>query len=876
MKSDETTTTPLNYRTKSFNRFLHSFSYSPFYEEKNKLSVDDNIEIQLPEDWGTHISNPWTVIHRPSDLPPLPHQGWKIHMSAIPKEAIDILHAASEICFEFCVSFKYLSSWSNYYRANMKYAPRGSSGKFITVYPEDDTVFLQLLEKFESTLAGFHGPYILSDARYGISPTFFRYGAFHLTKFFNENGENLFGIYTPEGVLTEDKRRPFFSLPEFVTPPSKIEEIVKNRCSPDPEKLKKILHPYEVEKSLHFSNGGGVYKARNSLTGERAVLKEARPWAAYTSEDSSAVDRLQNEYEQLQALQKYPFVPRVYDYLDTGEHIFLVEEYLGGVDLQSWIATLFPFSLDQKEIKTYEHKALKLCRKIERIVDCVHRSGIALMDLQPKNLIIENDDSVRLIDLESANALDSSDTQVPGTPGFVPEAHCTNQMRDLFALCNIAMYLFWPSTVSAFSAATQSSRLRRLRELYSNQTIDYLESLISKVDPIAFQSKFPFDQLNPPKLDSDDLIDRMIHGIKQSSELTDKSASRLYPGDSEQFSLPGGGINIETGAIGIALVLHRAGIDVSQEAEWTKRALQTCPDMPIHGLLRGKLGLAACLCEMGFTEMAKEILQSLNLNPVNPHDLSIRSGLAGSLIAALSCEAEAPGILPDSFLETLIFHFKKELDNYPYRIVSPYSETGNAIGLFDGWSGVALTCSILSRFFQDTAWDELAHEVVCADLNHLKVNKSGAAHINLSGVSYSYLSEGVAGIGYALNQIDEQHFAEEIHQIIASLQMGISLNPGLFRGLAGISAALGSITGYEESTRLKAEHQLRVVVECYSFRHTSSNALFMLGDNTYRLSSDFATGAAGVLAVLLSRITQVDLWLPYSLLLSKGRGRTEI
>lgn len=860
----------LKYRTKAFDRFLHTFPFSPFYEDRASFEEVDRFSLELPSEWFAVENDPWIVVRRPSELPSLPHQGWKLHISGIPSEALEILRRVANVCFEFCVSFKHLSSWTNYYRANMKYAPRSSSGKFITVYPDDDGRFLQLLERLDQVLDGFHGPYVLSDVKYRNAPVFFRYGAFYLTPLPRVDGANRYGIYTPDGDLVEDERTPSFKLPDFVVPPVEIVDIVHQRQTPNPARLRELLYPYVVQRSLHFSNGGGVYEGYDSSTGERVVLKEARQWAGYSSEKSSAVDRLQNECRRLRNLQQHPFVPRFYDFFTVDEHAFLVEEYVEGIDLQSWIAARFPFSFDPIEIRSYEVDALKICQQIEHIVDSVHQSGIAVMDIQPKNLIITNDRAVRLIDLESACAIEGHDEQVPGTPGFVPEAGCSNRSRDIFALCNTVMYMFWPSTVAAFSSNSLLPRLRRIRELYSPFVVKYLHALVDQVDPITIYSKFPLEQSSSVSLDDPTLQRRIIDGIRQSSNLLASTRTRLYPGDSEQFSkLPGGGLNLETGALGVALILHRAGHEPIEEVEWLMRTIRSCPAMPTRGLLRGKFGVISGLCEMGFLDMAASIAQSITLDPVDSLDLSIRSGLAGSIVAALSCQAETPGILKESFFEELVSRFDKVLErDRPSNIISPYSETGNAIGLFDGWSGVALACSMLGRYFHDEIWSDRARQIIHNDLQYLKANKFGSSYIRISDIAYSYLSEGSAGVGYALTQIDRSLFANEIEQICTSLQMGISLNPGLFRGLAGVSVALGAMTGYAESTRPKIDHQLHVVVDCYSFRHTVSGALFFLGDNTYRLSADYSTGAAGILAALLSRASGQDLWLPYSTVLS--------
>ena len=58
--------------------------------------------------------------------------------------------------------------------------------------------------------------------------------------------------------------------------------------------------PYGLfEQTLHFSNGGGVYAAVDKRTGERVILKEARPHAGLAADGSDAVARLRREHDFL-------------------------------------------------------------------------------------------------------------------------------------------------------------------------------------------------------------------------------------------------------------------------------------------------------------------------------------------------------------------------------------------------------------------------------------------------------------------------------------------------------------------------------------------------------------------------------------------------
>lgn len=77
--------------------------------------------------------------------------------------------------------------------------------------------------------------------------------------------------------------------------------------------------------------------------------------------------------------------------------------------------------------------------------------------------------------------------------------------------------------------------------------------------------------------------------------------------------------------------------------------------------------------------------------------------------------------------------------------------------------------------------------------------------------------------------------------------------------------------GYSEQSCSTIESQLAILMDCYSFTHSETGNVFMAGDNTYRLSADYSTGAAGVLSVLQSYKSLSDEWVPFSKSLSSAK-----
>lgn len=233
---------------------------SPFYAFSAHASFESGEQLSsvadLPSGWTSYISDVWRVFF------PLAHRirthGWKVHVSATPENAPLILKIVSDYCFVRNIAFKYLSGPREYFRSNAKEASRASSGKFITIYPGSDQELSRLTEDLDCQLQGQPGPYILSDVRYRKGPLFFRYGAFIPLAIASDQDDDIAAIPSTNGRLIEDQRIPRFIKPLDVDLPPVVAEAVTQYELDLPENE---LDRYTSIKPLHFSNGGGVYKA---------------------------------------------------------------------------------------------------------------------------------------------------------------------------------------------------------------------------------------------------------------------------------------------------------------------------------------------------------------------------------------------------------------------------------------------------------------------------------------------------------------------------------------------------------------------------------------------------------------------------------------
>jgi hypothetical protein len=125
--------------------------------------------------------------------------------------------------------------------------------------------------------------------------------------------------------------------------------------------------PYRVDDVLHFPTAAGVYLGVDEHTGERVVLKEARPHAGLAADGSDAVARLRREYDVLSRLSGLGIAPEPTGYYEAGGHHFRAEEFIEGVPLDSCYPERYPLTIadpDADQVTAYTEWALRACADI--------------------------------------------------------------------------------------------------------------------------------------------------------------------------------------------------------------------------------------------------------------------------------------------------------------------------------------------------------------------------------------------------------------------------------------------------------------------------------------------------------------------------------
>ncbi|MFE6844726.1 class III lanthionine synthetase LanKC [Streptomyces sp. NPDC057686] len=813
----------------------------------------------VPSGWRSHRSGDWLAL-RPADAE-LPAQGWKIHVSATLDNAESLLTTVYEYCTARRIAFKFIPSRYLLHLRNAKYADRSASGKFITVYPADEEQCRRIAEDLDAALAGAAGPYILSDLRWGAGPVHLRYGSFTLRHCYDEHGELVPAIETPDGRLVPDPRGPVFQPPEWLELPAFLEPHLAARSATNLTGI-----PFTVERALHFSNGGGVYVGKDSRTGESVVLKEARPYAGLAADGADAVTRLHREQAALERLSGLDCVPAVRGTFTVGDHHFLVLQRLAGKPLNTYFARRHPLieaDPDPAELASYTEWALTIHRRVTEAVEAVHARGVVFNDLHLFNIMVAEDESgepsVALLDFEAAAHVDEGLRQTVANPAFVAPAERRGFSVDRYALACLRLALFLPLTSLLVLDRAKAAHLAAVAAEQFPVPRQFLDEAVEEILSGAPQGA-PGGRLPAPPgpylpvEPGDWPAARASMTAALRASATPEREDRFVPGDIAQFATADGGIGFGYGIAGVLHALAETGAGPWPEAEeWLlERSGKPASGTPL-GFYDGLAGTAWTLNRLGHPGRALALTERLLRQPWQSAGPDLHGGLAG-IGLALDALGTASG---ESELHTAALRCAELL-------ARPEQRPARA-GLMYGNTGPAL---LFLRLYERTGDKELLLQSARSlhrDLDRCVTSAYGTLQVNEGWRTMPYLGEGSVGIGMVLDDwlehAPDERFERARREIVRAAQATFYAQPGLLRGAAGMILHLARTTTPGPGT---GPADIARQIDALA-RHAVpyQGHLAFPGEQMMRLSMDLATGTAGALLALGSAAPGGRAHLPF-------------
>lgn len=195
---------------------------------------------------------------------------------------------------------------------------------------------------------------------------------------------------------------------------------------------------YIIEKELAQGTTGKIYKTWDPKLDRVVVLKTVQYGISTSAAEIAALkDRIYREARAIAKLS-HPNIVIVYDVDDQPDFSYLVMEYLEGHDL--------------KQVLEREHhldcgRALEIVAQVCSAMEYAHRAGVFHRDVKPSNIMLLEQDEVKVMDFGIAkisNYLSLTQTgRVLGTPSYMApeqiEGQATDGRADLFSL-GIVLY----------------------------------------------------------------------------------------------------------------------------------------------------------------------------------------------------------------------------------------------------------------------------------------------------------------------------------------------------------------------------------------------------------------------------------------------------
>ncbi|MFC4051744.1 class III lanthionine synthetase LanKC [Actinomadura syzygii] len=809
---------------------LYCLADKVFYDTPPRTRQTD-FEItqrDLPEGWERIFGDEWVVYNPPQSRTPL--QGWKVHIAGCPENAEKALEASFDYCVGNGIEFKHLRGPGTLRMRNAKYAPRGASGKLVTVYPADEAELERVLTELGTRLDGLPGPYILSDLRIGDGPLHVRYGGFAERRCLDEQGKLVAALANGAGELVPDRREPVFTVPEWVTLPDCLEPHFKARGATTTTDL-----PYHIEKALHFSNGGGVYQAIDTRTGRKVVLKEGRPFAGLAADGADAVKRIERERDVLRKLDGIDGVPAALDWFTLGEHSFLVQEFIEGRTLNTFFAERHPMldpDPDPQKAAEYTEWALRVHAGVERVVAAIHERGVVFNDLHMFNIMVRPDDTAALIDFETAAPASAGGRQTLANPAFLAPPDRRGVEVDEYSLACLRIALFVPLTTLF---VIDRGKARQLADLVAANFPVPREFLDEAVEVIARGAPaMPAPAFDPDPPGWTRARDELSRAILASA--TPERADRLFPGDVEQFN--GASLGLAHGAAGVLYALDVTGAGrFPAHEEWLAARVADPRRGTGIGLYDGLMGAAYVLARLGRGDAALAAAGHVLNERWERLGDDLYGGLPG-IALALDDLAAVTGKVE-----------LREAAGRAATIVANRAADGPTPrpGLMHGGAGAALMFVRLYERTGNSVLLDLAAAALRRDLASCVTDHNGALHVDQGSRVLPYLARGSVGIGLVLDEYlwhrADEEFELAREKVRTAAMSRYYAQPSLFGGRAGMLLYLAR---HDRDDPRAAGHVRDLAWHALPY----GGGLGMPGEHMYRLSMDLATGTAGVLLAL--------------------------
>ncbi|MBE1555608.1 lanthionine synthetase LanC family protein [Sporosarcina limicola] len=803
-----------------------------------------------------YIKNPWTIFIFNKNISDKRTADWKIHISSTIDNHEEVLKIAANYCIKNEINFKFTADLDKFREINGKATNRASHGKFIVLYPPEDSI-LTVLEDLHYKTKVFEGPYILSDKPYKDSKIlFYRYGEFIPIRRVSERGTTETFIKNNENKLVQDMRVPYYRIPEWV---EDLNVPIKT------EKESLFLSKYKPKEALQFSSSGGIYLVEDQVE-KQWIAIEARQYSALDYAGFYAPERLEREKDFLIQLEKTGITPKVSDFILEHGNGYLVEEKIEGKSLRVYTYTknpLISLERDVSKIKKYYENILDIFNQLIEKIGIIHEHGIAIYDISDANVILEEKEdgsfNVRIIDLEHSMFLDETEELRVDTIGYRSKEKNLVK-KDLDKIMLIGMVMIYP--INNLYELDETKKIALLEWAQENAPFlldEYVDILLNH---FKTQGLISHRTKSSTKYKGTDLIE-LTSSILGLFDFSSKEKGYYIPADPHIFNT--NPFSISHGIYGILFGIYQTYRNLDEPTpvlleeislEVFEREFSSIKNLP-RNLLIGSSGIVVYLLKIDLIDEARILYKEVAAHPA-PLLNDLFYGKAGLVIMHLyywmktkdTKSKEQAKALSDQMIEG------DELE---------YS------GLYEGKAGVSLALLLTYVVTGERKYLEESEKILKEVLDMLYTNKIGNLTINRKkkgsgeSVESAFLFNGLSGVGMLLISFyritrNPEH-KNYLDKIAKSLEHKIQYFPGLMRGLAGVADFLISyyqLVEEDPEVYESIEGKISTFRLFEVFSEHEGKSLGFPGEQSLKIAHDFYTGSMGIVSVISRWISFIN------------------
>ncbi len=189
-----------------------------------------------------------------------------------------------------------------------------------------------------------------------------------------------------------------------------------------------IFHKrYKILSVLGRGGMSVVYLAWDQILNCKLAIKEILNTGFGTNDESSR--NLFTSEAQLLRQLRHPAIPVVYDVIDEPERICIVMEFIDGSPMDAVLRAHGPQSVEA---------VVNWARQLAQFLSFIHERNIIYRDMKPANVILSQDNQLKIVDFGIACSTQDNATQIiMGTHGYAPPELYRgqyDQRTDIFSL----------------------------------------------------------------------------------------------------------------------------------------------------------------------------------------------------------------------------------------------------------------------------------------------------------------------------------------------------------------------------------------------------------------------------------------------------------